>query len=252
MPNKRRTSWSAFVFIFVVGCQTTPEDARKELVASGITYTPESFLDRVNAGDTKAVSLFLRAGMDPNTTSRTKIPAVFYATLNACNKQDHEKRERGIHILAALLTHGVDFGVTSDAVSRIINIFRHDWTPVMILAACGCTAGVSLFLEHGAPVESKDSNGLTSLILAAERGHLETVRQLLAHGANIEAQGGRGSGQTALIAAAENGRVDVVQLLLQHGADVTKRDWANRTALDQAEQRRHPNVAEILRSAGAV
>jgi uncharacterized protein len=248
MTTIRRTSWSVLVFVLVVGCQTTPENARMQLVAAGISYTPESFLDRVNAGDTKAVGLFLRAGMDPNTRSQNSIPAVFYATINACNKQDENKRDHATDILDILLRHGVDFEVTSDAVSRSINIFRHDWTPVMILAACGCTPGVSLFLKHGAPVESKDANGLTSLILAAERGHEETVQELLGRGANINAQGGPGNGRTALIAAAENGHMSVILLLLQNGADANIRDWFNRTASDWAQQR-HPDIAKILKQA---
>ena len=246
MTRTRRLSWSVLSFIFMIGCHRTPEDARKELVAAGIAYTPESFIDRVNAGDIKTVGLLLRAGMDPNTTTRNTIPAVFYATVNACNKREQAKREHAIEILAALLEHGVDFTTTSAAVSQILNIFHDDWTPLMLLAACGCTEGVSLLLDHGAPLESKDGSGLTSLIIAAGHGNVDTVRELLARRANIDAQGGPGSGQTALIAAAENGHKTVVLLLLQHGADVTKRDWAKRPASECALPR-HPDISEILR-----
>ncbi len=250
MRHTRRPAWSVLLFVLVMSCQTTPEDARTELAAAGIAYTPENFIDRVNAGDTTSVGLFLRAGMDPNTRSQNTIPAVFYATLTACNKQDQQKREHAIEILAALLTHGVDHATTSPAVSRIVNIFRHDWTPLMVLAACGSTTGVSLFLDHGAPVDSKDQNLQTSLILAAARGHVDTVQELLARGANIDAQGGPGSGQTALIAATENGRKNVVLLLLQRGANVTKRNWANRLASECALPR-HPDISQILRQAEA-
>lgn len=250
MARTQRLLWRILLFFYMIGCHSTPEDARKELVALGTAYTPESFLDRVNAGDTQTVELFLRAGMDPNTKSRAKIPAVFYATLNACNKQDQEKRAHATKILATLLKHGVDFTMTSAAVSHLFNSFRPDWTPLMILAACGYTDGVSLFLDHGALVDSKDGNGHTSLIIAAGHGNVDTVRELLARGASINAQGGRGSGQTALIAAAENGHENVILLLLQNGADARIRDWFNRTASDWAQQRQ-PEIAKILRQAEA-
>lgn len=250
MVRAQRLVWSVVLFIVMIGCHSTPEDARKELVAVGIAYTPENFLDRINTGDTKAVDLFLRAGMDPNTQSRAKIPAVFYATVNACNKLNQEKRQHAIEILIALLTHGVDLAATSVTISQTLTIYHDDWTPLLLLAACGCTEGVSLLLDHGAPLESKDRSGLTSLIIAAGHGNVDTVRELLARKANIEAQGGPGNGQTALIAAALNGHKNVVLLLLQHGADVTKRDWAQRAASECALPR-YPEISEILKQAEA-
>ena len=58
--------------------------------------------------------------------------------------------------------------------------------------------------------------GLTPLMIAARGGKREMVRQLLLHGAPVNAQ--TLSGQTALTFAAENGYSDIVELLKIFGA----------------------------------
>ena len=58
----------------------------------------------------------------------------------------------------------------------------------------------------------------TYLIEAALRGWVETVRFLLANGADPNIAG-KFAGRTALLAAATSGHADVVDLLLRHGAD---------------------------------
>lgn len=66
-------------------------------------------------------------------------------------------------------------------------------TPLHVAAASDheerltVTAGL-LLLENGAEVDAKDTRGETALIIAAERGRREMVRQLLEKGADIEAK----------------------------------------------------------------
>ena len=58
--------------------------------------------------------------------------------------------------------------------------------------------------RHGANVESRDNDGCTALMLAAENGHASTMRQLINdHGANVNAVDD--NGWTAMTHAAENG-----------------------------------------------
>jgi ankyrin repeat protein len=51
--------------LLVTGCSKTPQDARKELGAMNVEYSPESFIKSVRNGDVVAVELFLEAGMNP-------------------------------------------------------------------------------------------------------------------------------------------------------------------------------------------
>lgn len=55
--------------------------------------------------------------------------------------------------------------------------------------------------------------GQTALHLAVRHGRASTVRLLLAHGANINAQDQAGT--TALISACDRGHTDIVRILLQ-------------------------------------
>ena len=61
-----------------------------------------------------------------------------------------------------------------------------------------------------------------NLIAASERGDLVEVRNLLDHGARIDARDDRG--RTALLAATHGNRVEVARYLIQQGADVNAKD----------------------------
>jgi ankyrin repeat protein len=65
-------------------------------------------------------------------------------------------------------------------------------------------------------VNSKDSNGNVPLILAAANGHADTVKVLLAHGADVDVKGSEG--KNALMRAAEAGSSKTVSLLRRAGA----------------------------------
>jgi hypothetical protein len=69
-----------------------------------------------------------------------------------------------------------------------------------------------------------DWEGETALHRAAEYGHLELVRLLISHGAEIERRDHSPVGpKTALHIAAHNGHVPIVEELLQNDANVTTR-----------------------------
>jgi len=83
----------------------------------------------------------------------------------------------------------------------------------LIDAACsGHTETVKLLLASGADVHAKDD---WALRLAASSGHTETVQVVLASSANVHALDGE-----ALVMAAWNGHTETVQTLLVAGAVV--------------------------------
>ena len=69
-----------------------------------------------------------------------------------------------------------------------------------------------------ARVKLKDAVGITPLLIAATRGHVETVQCLLRLGSNVQAA--ISNGETALYAAVVAGHVECAKALVEHGADV--------------------------------
>lgn len=59
-------------------------------------------------------------------------------------------------------------------------------TPMMIAAAKGLTAMVKELLNHGADVNAQDLDNWTALLCATKAGYLEIVEFLVENGADIE------------------------------------------------------------------
>ena len=78
----------------------------------------------------------------------------------------------------------------------------------------GDLAAVTSFLDQGADVNAKFRYGTTALFKAAERGHLEIVKLLLARGADVTVKD-TFYGATAMTWALNNDHVEVVTALLQ-------------------------------------
>ncbi|WP_282604876.1 ankyrin repeat domain-containing protein [Pelagibius sp. Alg239-R121] len=108
----------------------------------------------------------------------------------------------------------------------------------------GNLAQVTALLEKGLPVDVRDRDQWTPLMLSALQGHDKIVALLLDEGADIEAQDINGT--TALMAAASSGWLSVVKRLMGAGADMDVEDNAGETALYMAEQFEHRRVASYL------
>lgn len=103
-----------------------------------------------------------------------------------------------------------------------------------------------LLLEHGADVNSSSTTDDTPLTAAASAGDAQSVKLLLARhtAVNAETYGGK----TALMLAASAGYIEVTKVLLQAGADVGLKDWQGETAADLADENKHRQVAELIRT----
>ena len=75
---------------------------------------------------------------------------------------------------------------------------------------------VVLLLEHGVPLEARNSGGYTALSMSAYNGKISIVECLLEDGADIHSVGN--NGYTALHLAAQEGHHEVVALLISKGA----------------------------------
>jgi ankyrin repeat protein len=110
-------------------------------------------------------------------------------------------------------------------------------------------------LDAGQKVDARDGTGKTALMRAAERGHIETVRILLASGADASASvSDRDSiwfGCNALIFAAQSGNTELVELLINAGALPRDAATDGNTPLSFAIERQSPRMVEALLKAGA-
>jgi ankyrin repeat protein len=102
------------------------------------------------------------------------------------------------------------------------------------------------YLESGLSPNLTNDKGDTLLILAAYRGHPETVRVLLEHGADVTRANDRG--QTALAAAVFKQSEPSVRLLLAAGADP---EHGSPSALETARFFDLPAMVELLTEAGS-
>ncbi|ALO99147.1 MULTISPECIES: ankyrin repeat domain-containing protein [Streptomyces] len=102
-------------------------------------------------------------------------------------------------------------GLTPEQTRRVMAI-------AMDLAREGSTGTLVEFVEHGLPVDARDEAGNTLLMLAAYHGHADTVRALIALGADPDLRNARD--QSPIAGALFKGADDVVGVLRQAGADL--------------------------------
>ncbi|MGW0858434.1 ankyrin repeat domain-containing protein [Streptomyces sp. NPDC002690] len=101
-------------------------------------------------------------------------------------------------------------GLTAEQTDRVVDI-------AMDLAREGSTGELADFVGHGLPVDVRDPGGNTLLMLASYHGHADTVRALLALGADPDLRNLRD--QSPLAGALFKGADTVVVILREAGAD---------------------------------
>mmetsp|Transcript_21787 Transcript_21787/g.32574 ORF Transcript_21787/g.32574 Transcript_21787/m.32574 type:complete len:891 (-) Transcript_21787:80-2752(-) len=153
-------------------------------------------LDFINAQDTDGLSAMLQL-----TESETTLPA--------------------IQLLAAA---GADINVVT----------AQGYTPLIIASAHGWADIVAWFIENGADVDHQaaDADGSTAIMYAGTAGHVDTVKKLIAAGANVNLK--HNSGGTALSESAAGGNVEIVEAILGAGADPSTADNSGITVLMMA------------------
>ena len=127
-------------------------------------------------------------------------------------------------------------------------------TALLEASGKGVLNTVKNLISAGADVNHQ-KYGETALWRASREGHVEVVKALLSAGAKVDIQNPHMEGWTALMGASSKGHVEVVKALLSAGANVNhqnKHRWNyGRTALMGASSKGHVKVAKILIFAGA-
>ncbi|XP_044007245.1 kinase D-interacting substrate of 220 kDa B isoform X2 [Aphidius gifuensis] len=111
-------------------------------------------------------------------------------------------------------------------------------------------SGLQSFLENKrVTIDDRDENRGTVLMLAASKGKIQFVRELINHNADVNAIDN--DNWSALLCAAKEGHTDVCLELLDHGADLEHRDDGGWTALMWASYKGRTNTVTFLLSRGA-
>ncbi len=118
-----------------------------------------------------------------------------------------------------------------------------DESPLMMAALKGHLRIVQQLVEKGADINKP---GWAPLHYAASSGHLETMVFLLENSAYIDAESPNGT--TPLMMAAMYGSTAAVKLLIDEGADPTIKNQQGLSALDFATNGSRPDAVEILSS----
>ncbi len=230
-------------------------------------YGRTPLLLAAEAGQVDAVSVLLGHGASPGHADRNGDTALLLAT-----------RAGNAEIARLLLAAGAPVNASNtDGV-----------TPLMIAARAGDTAMAARLLKAGANPRLRDAVGVragdyaaraghtalaarlgatpirapqvgtpagtlyagrTPLMIAAERGDLETLSTLITAGDALDAEDGQG--MTALAAAAAAGKTQAVETLLAAGAAPDALDHEGWSALGHALRAGHAPVAIALLGGGA-
>jgi class 3 adenylate cyclase len=217
--------------------------------------TASQLMARASTGQTEDVQALLQAGANPNTTGEDDRTVLMEAA-------------RGGHVptMQLLLNAGAQVNAEN----------MRGRTALTEAAAEGHTEAVQILLDHQAAVNAGKSSsfgrsflgslrtgfgllgtetefdsrdGWSPLMMAASKGHSDTVLVLVEKGADLNVQDDQGS--TALMLAAGNGHMRSVELLLEARAKINEKDRQGRTALMLASRNGHSGIVDRLRLADA-
>jgi len=108
-------------------------------------------------------------------------------------------------------------------------------TPLHVAARCGALSIVQDLVRRGASLELKSgeaARSMTALHFAAEGGHAEVIKFLLASGASPHSRSA--SQSTPFYRAARSGSLNALRVLYDAGSDINAVTWDNFTPLFEA------------------
>lgn len=203
------------------------EDVQHEIEELGVPFSPEGFIKASEAGNDKAVALFLKSGMKVDTCDERQWTPLMISAFNG--KRDMAEQ---------LIRSGADVHHRDSA----------GYMPLHWAAFNGYPKVVELLLAKGADVNARSRHGWTALLQAATRGHLSATLFLIDKGADVNAASN--DGWTPLHKAAANGHLAEVKLLLSKGADPQAKYADGKTALELAIRNRHELIVAALEGRG--
>lgn len=226
-----------WVMVLLTACQsatstTINTSSQQEQEERKMNRMNQQFIVSAGQGDLKTVLSMLEKGAELNAVDEYGRTAVMTATYN-----------NQVKMVEALIQKGAD-----------LNIRDHNLNNVFLYAGAeGLLDIVKLAIEAGADPALTNRYGGTALIPASERGHVETVEELLNH-TEIDVNHINNLHWTALLEAVILGdggekHQHIVKLLLQHGADPKIGDKNGITPLMHAKKMGFKDMAVLLEQA---
>jgi ankyrin repeat protein len=114
-------------------------------------------------------------------------------------------------------------------------------------AAAGDLAETLRLIGGGAPVDARDAQRRTPLLLAVDANHVDLARALLDAGASVDAQAS--NLDTPWLLAGARGRVAIIAMMLAKRPDLSIRNRFGGNALIPACERAHVEAVPLLLSA---
>ncbi len=230
MPHFTRIAAALAALTIAVAFPSAADQAKakKKLDKEGLAFTAEKFLWEVKKEEVKTVSLFLEAGMSPDTADDKGVTALHRAAGNTEGK-----------VLALLLKAGANPNAAAQNAD----------TPLCEAADEPAPKNVAVLLAAGADPGAVCSWGKTALHVAAGEGDGEITSALIAAGAPLEARDKYL--QTALYFGLKAEKTAALSALVAAGADVNVKFKNGRTPLHEATEWDNPAAARILLEAGA-
>jgi ankyrin repeat protein len=184
--------------------------------------------------DVTTIKKLIQEGVSIEANDKRQRTALMIAT----HKQNNEAAK-------ALIDAGANVNALDD---------MHD-SPFLYAGASGYTQIVSYCLQHGADFTVFNRYNGTALIPACERGHVETVKQLLTRKDfpidHINRLGWTALLETIILSNGGPAHVQIVQLLVNAGCNVNIADRDGVTPLRHARDKDFKPIVAILEKAGA-
>ncbi|CAH1101713.1 unnamed protein product [Psylliodes chrysocephalus] len=215
-----------------------------------------SYVNEVNENDESALHYVCTVTKDevdvPNSDRET---AKILLENGADIKLMTSKHESVFHYVAVAGNNDVVMEMIShmsptDAQKALNRQNDHGWTPLLIAARKGHIDLVNNLLANHARVDVFDLEGRSALHLAAEQGYLQVCDSLLTHKAFINSKSR--NGRTALHLAAMNGYIHLVKFLIKdHNAVIDILTLKKQTPLHLAAAFGQIEVCKLLLELGA-
>ncbi len=172
-------------------------------------------------------------------------PAALERELSVCPEAANTRAENGVPAVLTALYHR-----QPAMAQRLLEAGAEVDLPVA--AAMGLTEAAAAILDADADaIGVRSADGWTALHLAALFGRAETVRLLLASGADVLARSENQMANLPLHAAAAARQADIVRMLLDAGTPVDARQHGGFTAAHSAAQGKDRATLDLLLARGA-
>ena len=202
MPPSMRVRTAMVLAVLVSGallaagaaCADQQEEALELLNQRNIFFCEGEFDDAVHRNDEALVDVFIKAGMNPNTTVGNEPPPIVTASFRGQPE-----------LVRVLATQG-----------GLVN-YRDEkgHTPLMLASINGHIDVVKVLIDNGAEVEATAHFGMTALMYAVSHRYVEIADILLAKKADPLRKAETGA--SALTVAVETDQEPLIKLLQKYG-----------------------------------